>query len=268
MHSDNEKANIIFVMSHKKNNSKLLPGYEFMQLNAESNNKFENYVFFDNMLNDNISKKNFSFCELTGLYTIWKNGNIKINNVGLVHYRRFFYNPFLSLTKPKIYSIEKLNKHLKKFDMIIPTYSNFRDKNRKKISVYEQYDQNHHISDLNEAVNIILNMYPEYHDTIISFLNNDKAVFFNMFYAPKNIINKYCEWLFPILFDLEERLDLSSYDDKQKRVFGFISERLFNIWIIHNKYKVKMLAVCNTEDFSFIKNIKQIIKQVIYRRLY
>lgn len=70
---------------------------------------------------------------------------------------------------------------------------------------------------------------------------------FNMFYTRKEQLDNYCEWLFSILFELEKRVDISQYDSFQSRIYGFISEELFNVWLDKNsQLKVKYLAVYNT----------------------
>ena len=38
------------------------------------------------------------------------------------------------------------------------------------------------------------------------------------------------KWLFPILVSLETQIDISDRDTFQKRVFGFLAERLFNVF--------------------------------------
>ena len=53
-----------------------------------------------------------------------------------------------------------------------------------------------------------------------------------MFVMKKDLYQKYCEWLFSILFESEKFIKIS--DNKyQKRVFGFLSERLLNIFVRH-----------------------------------
>ena len=60
----------------------------------------------------NISKKNPFFCELTGLYWAWK--NLDSDYIGLVHYRRYFYD------RNKIIGDKKISKILSNNDIILP----------------------------------------------------------------------------------------------------------------------------------------------------
>ena len=60
---------------------------------------------------------------------------------------------------------------------------------------------------------------------------------FNMFIMKRQYFDEYCEWLFDILFELEKRLDISQYNENDSRVFGFVSERLLDVWIETKGYK-------------------------------
>jgi hypothetical protein len=42
----------------------------------------------------------------------------------------------------------------------------------------------------------------------------------NIFVAKTDWLNKYCEWLFTILFELENKM-IPNEDPYQKRVYGF-----------------------------------------------
>ena len=61
---------------------------------------------------DNISYKNPFYCELTGMYWLWK--NYKCDIIGICHYRRFFLENTELITKDYIENI------LKDYDIIIP----------------------------------------------------------------------------------------------------------------------------------------------------
>lgn len=77
----------VYVMTHKPITLSLPNHYQKMLLGAYKYSKVSNDYATDDR-GFNISKKNESYCELTGLYEIWKNYNDA--DVGLVHYRRFF----------------------------------------------------------------------------------------------------------------------------------------------------------------------------------
>ena len=63
----------------------------------------------------------------------------------------------------------------------------------------------------------------------------------------KKLFDDYCTWLFDILFEVEKETNMEGYTKAQRRVFGYISEILLNVWVLHNKLKVKYMDVINTE---------------------
>ena len=55
------------------------------------------------------------------------------------------------------------------------------------------------------------------------------------------------EWLFNILSRLEKQIDISGYSEYNQRVYGFLAERLLNVWVEKNKLKIKECVVYNTQ---------------------
>ena len=68
---------------------------------------------------------------------------------------------------------------------------------------------------------IMQEKYPEYSNSISKYLDNNNEIYLmNIFIAKSEWVNKYCEWLFSILFEVEKNISISD-DNYQKRVFGF-----------------------------------------------
>lgn len=200
---------------------------------------------------DNISSKNPNYCELTALYWAWKNQD-KLDNpdyLGLFHYRRlfdfndcdepFFYD-FSKKTCDKFgWNDEKIIKYCQNYDIIsapiVDVHPPFKE--NKTISVKKLYKISHRLSDLKTTIKIIKEKYPEYYQTTKDYINSKKSSYFNMSIMKKEIFNDYCNWLFDILFEVEKRITIPS-DPYQSRVFGFLGERLLNIYInYHNSIK-------------------------------
>ena len=74
-----------------------------------------------------------------------------------------------------------------------------------------------------------------------------------MLICNKNLYDEYCEWLFSILFELENITDLSTMDAYNQRMYGFVSERLLNVWVHHNNLKIKTLPVELFDGRSILK---------------
>lgn len=244
----------IFIVTHKAlpiiNNELYIPiqvGYADAIPNVKRDNTGEE-----------ISAKNENYCELTAAYWIYKNVR-DCQFVGICHYRRF-YNFFPSLFN---FSPSRQKKIAVKDFFKTQTYKASAKKTDKKISsILSNYDcimlrgydikdglsssyynsHGHRKSDWETTIQIINELYPEYSKSVKRFLdNNGKFHVGNMMITTKEKWYNYHEWLFSILFELEKRIEIPS-DDVQKRVFGYISERIINLYVYHNKFKIKELG--------------------------
>jgi hypothetical protein len=89
-----------------------------------------------------------------------------------------------------------------------------------------------------------------------------------MFVMRRSLFLDYCEWLFGILFAAEARIDFSIYGPYQRRVFGFLAERLLNVWVSNNieKSKVRYLDVVNLEGESLLEKAVDLLARRFFSR--
>ncbi|MDD3453714.1 MAG: DUF4422 domain-containing protein [Bacilli bacterium] len=246
----------VYIATHKKFNVPEMEIYNPIQVGSINKEKF-GYLRDDT--GNNISNKNANYCELTALYWIWKNDNSNI--VGLTHYRRYFFKTKFNNSYDKLLNKNDILKIFEKYDLIVP-YPNYIFKSNIK----DHYAKIHHIEDFNNCRAIIEKIYPEYLDSFDLFSTKKSFFAYNMFIGKKEIINQYCEWLFNILFELEKITDISKYDNYNKRIYGFLSERLFNVWLLKNdNLLIKKMPVNNTDEKVVFQTIKNQIKKIIIR---
>jgi len=194
---------------------------------------------------DNISAKNPNFCELTCHYWAWKNlKNVDI--VGLNHYRRYFDFtrkwPQFSADKHYIstesffcqeYQFPDLEKLLSKYDIILPVARHWR------VSNTQQYGDYHIAKDWETLRQIIKERSPQYIPAFEKTMDHsNKAVGYNMFITHWKYFDVYSEWLFDILFEVERRVPPID-DPIQSRIYGYMSERLINVFCEHNHLNIK-----------------------------
>ncbi len=202
---------------------------------------------------DNISGKNRNYCELTALYWAWK--NLDYEYLGLVHYRRHFKNGSGDKWQ-SILTKSDAEKLLDKYNVILPKKRDYFIE-----STYDQYVHAHNRRDLDKTLEIIKEFYPEYIPAWDSVMKSTSGHRFNMFIMKKEILDSYLQWLFDILFKLEEVLDISGYSANDRRVFGFVSERLLDVWLITNNIGYTELPVINMESQNWPKKIFNFLKR-------
>lgn len=249
----------IYIISHKpykltdKIDKKL---YRDMVVGADLGNKGNSKALYDNT-GDNISCKNKSFCELTGLYWIYKNTTDDI--IGLVHYRRFF------VYHNHIINRSEIDQILKNYDVILPERDPF---------IFLGYDADQFFGLAHDPLiwtlcrDVIDKLYPEYVSDFDWFSKQSTGYSYNMFVSHSRVVKDYSDWLFNILFELEKKVDLSQYDSYNQRMFGFLSERLFNVWLHHQNLKIKEVTVKFMERQPITVKIPALVNKLrAHRRL-
>lgn len=201
----------------------------------------------------NISEKNPRFCELTALYWGWK--NLNADYIGLAHYRRHFS---LKRNKWKFASIltkDEAEKLCAKYDVILPK------KRRYYIeSLASHYKHTHDIEHLELVREIMRVQCPDYIDSFDKIMERTYAHMFNMCIMKRNLLNQYCLWMFPILFELEKIVDVSQMSSFEARLFGRISELLLDVWLDKNKIAYKEIGFVQMGDENLGSKIKGFLK--------
>lgn len=216
----------------------------------------EDIGYIGDNVGDNISSKNAFYCELTALYWAWR--NLDADYVGLVHYRRYFVKGVHFSKTGKKKSVLKKSDFvslLSKVDVILPSKRHYYIETNRS-----QYEHAHNPADLIVLEDILREMYPQYLLAFSKVMRKVSGHRFNMFVMKRDLFDSYCTWLFNVLFELENRIDYSKYNAYNSRVFGFIGERLLDVWIETNgiKYREQKVAFMEHQNwrvkgYNFIK---------------
>lgn len=245
MKKQNSEIRIV-VATHKEYWMPEDPIYLPLLVGAEKNHAEKDFTK-DNT-GENISSKNQYYCELTGLYWAWKNLNEEY--IGLVHYRRHFANGQCWKKKEEqILSGDEFIATLKRAEILLPKPRHYWIETN-----YSQYIHAHHEEDLIKTRKIIQEKYPEYIPAYDRSMEKRSGHRFNMFVMKKALLDEYCGWLFDILFELEKQLDISTYSKNDQRVFGFVGERLLDVWIQTKGLTFKELP------YVFLENQNWLVK--------
>lgn len=202
---------------------------------------------------DNISKKNQSYCELTATYWVWK--NVKdVDYVGLAHYRRYFETKF---------SNDNVDQVMNGYDvMLVKPYLNDIYMRNKLRTVLTMED---------EAIlfSVIKKIHPECEKSLIDYIYGFRDIPCNMFVMRREIFDKYCEFIFSILFECDKYMRPLPYTNSMRRM-GFIGEFLTPIFCLHNNLKIKFEPIVGMiGNKAYLSNkLKQRIKIKLLKKIY
>lgn len=224
----------IMVITHKQYRMPADPMYLPMHAGAaiarDKDWKEPDLGYVKDNTGENISARNATFCELTGLFWGWK--HLHEDYIGLVHYRRHFRGRVRTRSKIRHDIFEHVLHHEELMPML-GRYKVFVPRKRYYVieSLYSHYKHTHYIEHLDKTREIIRNLYPDYLETYDDVMHRTSAHMFNMMIMERHLLDEYCTWLFRILFALEKEVDVSTYTDFQSRYAGRVGELIFNVWL-------------------------------------
>ncbi len=244
----------VLVAAHKECRLPSDPMYVPIQVGAKGKAPINGIRLRDDE-GDNITEKNPYYCELTGHYYAWK--NLKADAVGLVHYRRylsaapwivrFFSKDRMNL----VLSTDKAEQLLKKYDALVPAKRQYFIE-----SLYSHYIHTMGADHLVMARDIIARNCPEYISFVDEAYSQTWGYMFNMMILKKEYYDDYMSFIFPVLFELEKLIDTDDMSDFHKRLYGRVSEVLFNAWVLKakkNGMRLREIAYMPLDKENWIK---------------
>jgi hypothetical protein len=188
----------------------------------------------DHLDKDNINYLNPYINETTAMYHIWKNCNDEY--VGLAHYRRGFVDPN---NVNRVLPFDTAKEILKCRDIICTPYHTF---GKYTMLEYFRFCMKGTSKECLEVFNIIYDkLVSKEPDIDKYFSTTTEFIARNMFICKKEVFDRYCEWLFPIIIPITEDFR-DNYIERAKgeeRMIGHICERLFSYWMDYKEDLVK-----------------------------
>ena len=227
--SDKPLTATIVVAAHKKYRMPDDPLYLPIHVGAEGKKDAKgnplDFGYQKDNEGDNISLKNPRYCELTGIYWAWK--NLDSDYIGLVHYRRYFGGK----NKGKdmfdhILTSKELAPMLGKYEIFVPKPQHYFIE-----TLYSHYAHTHYAEHLDVTREVIAERCPEYLPSFDRIMRHRYGYMFNMMIMRKDLADKYCTWLFGILFELSKKMGDTELSFYQGRYFGRVSELILNVWL-------------------------------------
>lgn len=215
---------------------------------------------------ENISSKNATYCELTAQYWAWK--NLQADYYGLCHYRRFLC--FANVDAPKnvrnqfeagaidefnlqrfgLENAEEMRAVIEANDVVVgelQQISKLYTPRGNQRTAYKHWTAHDRalikVEDLEKMLDILDRVSPDVGKSTREYLNGGKFVGFNCFVMKKELFHEMCSIEFKVLEELEKVVDLRTYCQQIKRIYGFMGEIISSGYVYHlekqKKYKVR-----------------------------
>lgn len=176
---------------------------------------------------DSISEWNQLYSENTGIYWVWKNR--KSDYVVFNQYRRRW-----GVIKPEF-----------NFDKFFEDYDAMATPCLVPNSVAWQFQFFHKKENYDLLKEIVFEMYPTYMKDWEKHIEGSQLLYYSNGMALRwKDFDNYCNFLFSVLDEFKKRKGWDTPDAEYPHLlFGYISERLFTLWLKHRFVETKILKL-------------------------
>lgn len=240
---------------------------------------------------DNISERRMSFCEFTVQYWAW--GNAQADYYGLCHYRRYLsfsprhykvdengmiYVPVMTDGTKRKYGLldaASMANEIGQYDAVVSEYApvkNIPTPKGKQATVYEMWRAHEGEFFDEKAIPLLFRlideMAPEYSRSAREYFAGEQHRGYNCYILKKELFERLCRFQFPILFEVERRLDTTGYTQTMLRTPAFLGEMLYGIFIYHittrEHWRIKELQLIYFRDTERLKSPLDGVKRRIW----
>ena len=212
----------VYIATHKEATMPHEKGYVPLQVGASVHPRLS---YVGDNTGTHISAKNPYYCELTGLFWVWQNTR-----------DRYFTQGGRLLTE------EQIQAYLAVHDIILPCPEPLRESAWQEFCLHSGFEKDLLLT--RQAVAAVDGTMLPAFDRVMAA---GRLHLYNMLIAPAAEFDAYCRWLFAVLTQVEAKVDMTDYTPYQQRLYGFLGERLLNVWVAHRGLRVCSLRVVNTE---------------------
>lgn len=239
---------------------------------------------------NSISQRRMTFCEFTVQYWAWKNA--EADYYGLCHYRRYLsfakkrypvnehHMVHLQVLLPQdkrrygLLNAKRMEEVISQYDIVtsepapvckIPTPQGTKETVREMWEAHDGMFFEKKAIDL--MFDLIDELAPEYSRSAKEYFAGNDHRGYNCYVMRKVLFDRLCRFQFPILFEVERRLDMTDYSPGMKRTPAYIGEMLYGIFLYHvttyEQWKVKELQLLFISDAEKPGNFPALVKHRI-----
>lgn len=212
-------------------------------------------------IGENISEKNEAYNIMCAKFWAWK--NLDSEYIGISHYRRHFsMKKRFNKNFNNVLKRSEAEKIFQDVDIIVspkryyPFFS---------IQSHYVYTKGGYIKIHKRDMQVLREVISDFHEDYLgSFDNSMKRCWYHsgsLFVMKRNLYNDYCEFIFSIGDEVENRLKNERPD--LTRYIASLTELLLDVWIDKNNYKFKEIGLIEFEKPIYLVKLIHFIRRII-----